>query len=61
MFISEGLSDLYDVTEAVDGEDGLQKANELIPDLIISESLPRNNPNTGGITSLRAMGVEAYM
>lgn len=36
-FINRSLSDLYQIAEATDGKQGILKAGELIPDLIISD------------------------
>lgn len=36
-YIKESLSDEYQVVEAVDGEIGMQKAEEVMPDIIISD------------------------
>ena len=46
-FIKEQLEQDYQVLEAVNGKDGLQKANELVPDLIITDLMM---PQMDGIT-----------
>lgn len=43
-YLRENLAVQYVVTEAVDGEDGVQKANTVFPDLIIADiSMPKMN------------------
>lgn len=37
LFISLGLSENYQVVEAVNGKDGLEKAREYVPDLVVTD------------------------
>lgn len=51
-FISESLEPLYNVVEAFDGKEGIEKAFEIIPDLIISDIIM---PRTDGLELCRVL------
>ncbi len=51
-FVADTLSDSYNVTTAADGEEGLQRAQELLPDLIITDIMM---PRMGGDQLVRAL------